>query len=202
MNAKDGEPMSDLNRIKTSVETLLRELVEAGNVQAGQIVIIGTSTSEVLGKHIGTAGAEEVAEQLFSGIDNIRKAVGFHPVFQCCEHLNRALVVERALLKQLDLEEVSVIPVPKAGGSMGAYAYRHLDQACVVETIQAHAGIDIGNTLIGMHLRRVAVPFRPSIKTIGAAHVTAAYTRPKLIGGIRAVYELDAQKAPENQTSC
>jgi uncharacterized protein (TIGR01440 family) len=194
--------MSNLLHIKTSVETLLRELVEAGSVQAGQIVIIGTSTSEVVGQHIGTAGADEIAEQLFKGIEEVRKDAGFFTAFQCCEHLNRALVVERELLNQFPLEEVSVIPVPKAGGSMGAYAYRHMKQPCVVETIQGHAGIDIGNTLIGMHLRRVAVPFRSTIKTIGNANVTAAYTRPKLIGGIRAVYDLGEQKSSEDQTSC
>jgi uncharacterized protein (TIGR01440 family) len=110
--------------------------------------------------------------------------------------LNRALVVERQLLGRYpELGEVSVIPVRKAGGSMAAYAFRHLQDACVVESIQAHAGIDIGDTLIGMHLRRVAVPVRPTVRTIGQAHVTMAVTRPKLIGGARAVYT--AEQAAE-----
>jgi uncharacterized protein (TIGR01440 family) len=115
--------------------------------------------------------------------------------------LNRALVVERELLGSYPLlEEVSVVPVRKAGGSMAAYAYRHMKDACVVETISAHAGLDIGDTLIGMHLRRVAVPARPSIRSIGHAHVNMAFTRPKLIGGERAVYS--SEKAGETHGSC
>ncbi len=194
--------MSSLSHIRASVVTLLQELVEVGQVQAGQIVIIGTSTSEVIGKHIGTAGAEDVAEHIFKGVESVSREVGFYPAFQCCEHLNRALVVNRELLSHAPLEEVSVIPVPKAGGSMASYAYRQFEQPCVVEHIKGHAGIDIGDTLIGMHLRHVAVPFRSSIRTIGEAHVTAAYTRPKLIGGSRAVYAQDKQKSSEEQTSC
>ncbi|MDF2671241.1 MAG: hypothetical protein K0R67_3547 [Paenibacillus sp.] len=180
--------------ITQQVEQILRELIQAGGIRAGQIVVIGTSTSEVLGRHIGTAGTEDVAEAIFRGVDNVRAEVGFQPAYQCCEHLNRALVIERELLHaQPVLEEVTVIPVRKAGGSMATYAYRHLAQACLVESIQAHAGIDIGDTFIGMHLRRVAVPVRPSIRTIGQAHVTMAYTRPKLIGGVRAVYTVEQE---------
>ncbi|MNM65657.1 hypothetical protein D3C81_771130 [compost metagenome] len=111
-------------------------------------------------------------------------------MFQCCEHLNRALVLERELLERLRLTEVSAVPVPKAGGSMAAGAYRRLKEPCLAETIEAHAGIDIGETMIGMHLRRVAVPFRPSIRYVGEARVNAAWSRPKLIGGERAVYVL------------
>ncbi len=181
-----------LETIAADVETLVRELVRIGNVTSGQIIVIGTSTSEVIGKRIGTSGTEDVARQIFQAVDAVRKETGFYPAFQCCEHLNRAIVVEKELLRHYPLEEVSVIPVPKAGGSMAAYAYRHFAHPCVVETIQAHAGIDIGDTLIGMHLRRVAVPARLSVKRIGHAHVNAAYTRPKLIGGARAVYTLDA----------
>lgn len=173
------------------VETVTRELVQAGNVRAGQIIVVGTSTSEVIGQRIGTSGTEQTAQQIFAGMSRVAREVGFFVAYQCCEHLNRALVVERELLSRYPLEEVSVIPVPKAGGSMAAYAYRHLSDPCVVETIQAHAGIDIGDTLIGMHLRKVAVPARPSIRQIGQAHVTMAYTRPKLIGGARAVYTLE-----------
>lgn len=187
-----------LDPISHQVETALRELVRAGNVVAGQIIVVGTSTSEVLGHHIGTSGAREVASSIFRGIEKVRQECGFYPAFQCCEHLNRVLVVERRLLTLYALEEVSVVPVPKAGGAMAAYAYQHLQEAVVVESIAAHAGIDIGDTMIGMHLRKVAVPLRPSQKNIGHAHVNMAYTRPKLIGGARAVYQLEVQRGSDH----
>lgn len=178
----------DLAGIRADVETVLRELVQAGRSAPGQLLVIGTSTSEVAGQRIGTAGTEDVARQIFEAVEVVRQEAGYWPAYQCCEHLNRALVVEREVLERWNLEEVSVIPVRKAGGSMAAYAYQHFKDARVVESIQAHAGIDIGDTFIGMHLRRVAVPVRPSVRTIGHAHVTMAYSRPKLIGGARAVY--------------
>lgn len=186
--------------IGTKVESVLRELIHAGNIGMGQIIVFGVSTSEVSGNRIGTAGNEKVARDIFSAIAKVRQEFGFYPAFQCCEHLNRALVVERHLLKlHPALEEVTVVPVRQAGGSMAAYAYRSLQDAAVVESITAHAGLDIGDTLIGMHMRRVAVPFRPSIRAIGEAHVNAAYTRPKLIGGERAVYRLAED---ENSAEC
>lgn len=184
--------MPDADQIAADVETIARELVQAGNLQAGQLVVIGVSTSEVIGQRIGTSGSEEVAAQIFRGLKRVQDEAGFELAFQCCEHLNRALVVEKAFAERAALEPVSVIPVPKAGGSMAAYAYRHMNDPCVVESVRAHAGIDIGDTLIGMHLRQVAVPVRPSIRWIGAAHVNMAFSRPKLIGGARAVYSLDA----------
>ena len=189
--------------IADQVETVLKELVAKGNITTGQIVVIGTSTSEVVGQRIGTAGAEEIAEQIFEGIERVRSKVGFFTAYQCCEHLNRALVVERELLAKHLLEQVAAIPKAKAGGSMAAYAYRRLQNPCLVETIQAHAGIDIGDTLIGMHLKRVAVPVRPSIRRIGEANVNMAYTRPKYIGGPRAVYTLEQeQEAAGPDGSC
>lgn len=188
---------AEWERIEADVVTVLRELMQAGGIEPGQIVVIGTSTSEVIGRRIGTAGTERVARHIFRAVEAVRKEYRFYPAFQCCEHLNRALVVEKELLRHYpQLEVVSVVPVPKAGGSMAAYAYRHLREARVVETIQAHAGLDIGDTLIGMHLRRVAVPVRPSIRTIGRAHVNMARTRPKLIGGERAVYSLEQRSDP------
>jgi len=173
------------------VETIVRELAAAGGLRKGQLLVIGASTSEVLGKRIGTSGTVDAAQAIYAGVDAVRREIGFYPVFQCCEHLNRALVIEREAAERYGLEQVAAVPVPKAGGSMAAYAYRHLPDACLVETVQAHAGVDIGDTFIGMHLRRVAVPVRPSIREIGAAHVTMAYARPKLIGGARAVYTLE-----------
>jgi len=177
-----------LAQLETSVAANLRELADAGQLQPGQLLVIGTSTSEVLGQRIGTAGAVEVAERLYAGVMQVCAERGLLPAFQCCEHLNRALVVSAQTAERFALDPVSVVPVPKAGGSMAAWAYRHLPDAVVVEQMRAHAGIDIGSTLIGMHLRPVAVPVRPSIRMIGGAHVTMAFTRPKLIGGVRAVY--------------
>jgi uncharacterized protein (TIGR01440 family) len=176
--------------IADQVETVLRELVLRGSITAGRIIVIGTSTSEVIGQRIGTAGAQHVAEQIYEGVERVRKDTDFYVAYQCCEHLNRALVVDRRMLLQYPLEEVAAIPAPKAGGAMASHAYRAMEQPCLVETIQAHAGIDIGDTLIGMHLRPVAVPLRPSLRRIGEANVNMAYTRPKFIGGVRAIYEL------------
>lgn len=190
----------DISSIRPQLEQVLRELVQAAKLEAGQLLVIGTSTSEVLGQHIGTSGTEEVASHLFAAVEAVRAEFGFYPVFQCCEHLNRALVLEKAAMKEYRLEQVSVVPVPRAGGSMASYAYKHLPDACVVETVEAHAGIDIGGTLIGMHLKRVAVPLRPSIRMIGQAPVQMAYTRPKLIGGARAVYVPQAETAAEIDT--
>ncbi len=172
-----------------TVETVLLELAQAGGLRRGQLVVIGTSTSEVLGYRIGTQGTERVAREIFEGVRRAREQTGFYPVFQCCEHLNRALVMEQEALALYPLlEPVSVVPVPKAGGSMAAYAYRTFKDPVVVEAVRAHAGLDIGGTLIGMHLRPVAVPVRPSVRMLGHAHLQMAYTRPKLIGGERAVY--------------
>jgi uncharacterized protein (TIGR01440 family) len=191
----------ELASIASDVETIVRELVSAGGLKAGQLLVIGTSTSEVLGHRIGTSGTLETAAQIYAGVEAVRSEIGFYPVYQCCEHLNRALVLSREAADKFGLDEVAAIPVPKAGGSMAAYAYRHLPEACLVETVEAHAGIDIGDTFIGMHLRRVAVPVRPSIRSIGAAHVTMAFTRPRLIGGTRAVYTLEESGLASEQTS-
>lgn len=177
--------------IAGQVETIVRELVSAGGLVRGQLLVIGVSTSEVLGQRIGTAGTTGTAAQIYEGVEAVRSEAGFIPVYQCCEHLNRALVIERTAAEHYGLDIVGAVPVPKAGGSMAAFAYRQLERPCLVETVQAHAGIDIGDTFIGMHLKRVAVPVRPSIRSIGEAHVTMAVTRPKLIGGSRAVYELE-----------
>ena len=158
------------------------------------ILVVGTSTSEVSGKRIGTSGTAEVAEALFLALRTFQQKTGVQLAFQCCEHLNRALVVEEALQKKHHLEQVEVIPIAKAGGSMAAHAYQQLENPVVVEFIKADCGIDIGDTLIGMHLKHVAVPVRSKLKTVGHAHVTLAKTRPKLIGGTRAVYELHKEE--------
>ncbi|MNM85085.1 hypothetical protein D3C81_971910 [compost metagenome] len=190
----------DLGAIREQVAEILEELVATAKLGKGKLVVVGASTSEVAGKRIGTGGAVEIAAELFAGIDRIRQQYGFDVAFQCCEHLNRALVVEREVLERLGLTEVAAVPVPKAGGSMAAVAYTHLSDPCLAEIVQAHAGIDIGETLIGMHLQRVAVPFRPTRRYVGKARVTAAWARPKLIGGERAVYALP-QKNDQDQES-
>jgi len=168
--------------------SVLRELAVAGKLGPGKIVVVGVSTSEVAGVRIGTGGALEVAQQLLHGVRQAAEEFGFQPVYQCCEHLNRSLVMERSLLVSLGLNEVTAVPIPGAGGSMAAAAYRSMTDPVLAETVQAHAGVDIGETLIGMHLRRVAVPFRPTLRYIGSARVNAAWCRPPLIGGERAVY--------------
>lgn len=179
----------NLAHLEQQAETILAEVAQLAELTSKHIVVIGCSTSEVLGKQIGKAGSAQVAAALYRGFEKARRQRGFALAFQCCEHLNRALVVERDTMEAFHLEEVSVVPVPTAGGSMAAHAFTQLSSPVVVESIKAHAGIDIGDTLIGMHLRAVAVPIRPSLRRIGEAHVTAARTRPKLIGGERAVYE-------------
>ncbi|MCL6601918.1 MAG: TIGR01440 family protein [Paenibacillus sp.] len=180
------------NRLSLYEATLsvMRELAAVGKIGPDKIVVVGVSTSEVAGVRIGTGGALEVAEQVLKGVRQASEEFGFVPVYQCCEHLNRALVMERSLLASLGLNEVTAVPIPGAGGSMAAAAYRSMADPVLAETVQAHAGVDIGETLIGMHLRRVAVPFRPTLRYIGEARVNAAWSRPPLIGGERAVYRI------------
>lgn len=171
----------------------LTDLEKRISFHKDHILVIGTSTSEVIGKDIGTAGTEEVAKAIFQALQLFQKKTGVQLAFQCCEHLNRALVVEETTQKQYNLEQVSAIPVPRAGGSMAAYAYKQLKTPVIVEFISANAGIDIGDTLIGMHLKHVAIPIRSQVKLIGHAHLTMAITRPKLIGGERAHYIPETQ---------
>ncbi len=178
-----------MDPIKSQLLEALTDLHQHKPLTGKDILVIGTSTSEVLGKNIGTAGTEEVAKLLFDTFLDFQKRTNMQLAFQCCEHLNRAIVVSGEVADRLNLEVVSVVPVAKAGGSMAAYAYKHLKDPVVVEFIKADAGIDIGHTLIGMHLKHVAVPVRSKVKKIGNAYVTLAITRPKLIGGARAVYE-------------
>jgi uncharacterized protein (TIGR01440 family) len=173
---------------KEELQVLLTELHEQAQFKAGQLFLVGCSTSEVAGGRIGTAGTDETAAVLYETFESFAKQTGVHLAFQCCEHLNRAVVVERAAAEKFGYDEVAAVPVRTAGGAMAAYAFNQKD--CVlVEFVKADGGIDIGDTLIGMHLKHVAVPVRTSGNRVGAAHVTMAKTRPKLIGGTRAVYE-------------
>jgi uncharacterized protein (TIGR01440 family) len=195
-----GSQSTDIS-LHEQVAHVVREIAEAAHLGPGKLLVVGASTSEVVGSHIGTDGALEIANELLLGIEEVREEMGFHVVFQCCEHLNRSLVMERTLLEELHLTEVAAVPYPKAGGSMASVAYRKLLHPCLAESVEAHAGIDIGETMIGMHLLRVAVPFRPSIRYIGQARVNAAYTRPKLIGGERAHYQLEETASVQQSDS-
>lgn len=165
------------------------ELKEKANLKKGDIVVIGCSTSEVLGGKIGTIGSVEPAQEIFNGLNDVFSAEGIYIAAQCCEHLNRAIIIEEEKAEALGLEKVCVVPHPHAGGSFATAAYHSFKSPVAVEEIKADAGIDIGMTLIGMHLKRVAVPLRLENNTIGEAKLNAARTRPKFIGGERAKYE-------------
>jgi len=171
------------------MDRALQEFAAKVEFCAGQILVIGCSTSEVLGRRIGTGSNLEVAKALFSPVEQFAAAHSLFLAVQCCEHLNRALVVSRACQERYQLTEVSAIPQPKAGGSMATVAYVRLPEARLVESIQGHVGLDIGDTFIGMHLRPVVIPLRLAVTNVGSAHLTAARTRPRLIGGERAVYK-------------
>ncbi|MGE5484610.1 MAG: TIGR01440 family protein [Ignavibacteriales bacterium] len=181
----------DLQAIKAQVKAIVEGLLAVAGLKPGQILVVGCSTSEILGKKIGSAGSPEVAAAVLEALLEAVRPHGIYLAAQCCEHLNRALVVEEACAERYNLDPVTVLPVPKAGGAFAGTAMQMLDNPVVVESIKAHAGIDIGNTLIGMHMRPVAVPVRLPNKRVGEAHVVMARTRPKLIGGERAVYRKD-----------
>ena len=165
----------------------IQELCEKAKLQKGNIVVIGCSTSEVIGSKIGTNSSPEIAGEIFRGLYDYAQSKGIFLAVQCCEHLNRAIVTERKAVPFG--EAVNVVPQPKAGGSLATQAYASFNDPVVLEEIKADAGLDIGGTLIGMHLKKVAVPLRLDIKAIGEASLAAARTRPKFIGGVRAVYD-------------
>lgn len=178
-----------VEQVKHDIGAFVSEWLGSGHLLQDDIVVVGTSTSEVGGHHIGTSGSEEIAAVIFAELIELKKQTGIQLAFQCCEHLNRALVVEKETMQRHHLEEVAVIPVPTAGGSMASFAHKNMNNPVVVEKIRANNGIDIGETMIGMHLKRVAIPLHFAQHMIGKARVTAARTRPKLIGGKRAVYD-------------
>lgn len=169
-------------------EVAVRELLELFVPEKGDIFVVGCSSSEIVGGSIGHASSLDAAKAVFSGIYPVLTEKGIWLAAQCCEHLNRALIMERACAKQYGYEPVCVMPQPKAGGSFATVAWENMTSPVAVEHIRAHVGMDIGGTLIGMHLRDVAVPVRLSLNHIGDAILLAARTRPKFIGGERAVY--------------
>ena len=178
----------DLSQLAAAVAAAAEELIETARPKPGRIFVLGCSTSEVLGSKIGTARSPETAEAIIKALLAVTKTHRLYLAVQCCEHLNRALVVEEGAMERFGLTQVTVHPVPEAGGSAASKAYELFERPVVAESVTADLGMDIGQTLIGMHLKRVAVPVRLQMKTVGEAILTAARTRPPLIGGERAKY--------------
>lgn len=177
------------NTIYEQCYNATKELIQISKLEKEDILVVGCSTSEVSGARIGSASKPELAEDVFMGIWDAAKEAGVYLAAQCCEHLNRAIIIEKSLAKARNLEIVNVVPKPKAGGSFATKAYEHFECPVAVEAIKADAGMDIGDTLIGMHLKQVAVPVRLSVDKIGEAHLVCARTRVRYIGGERAHYD-------------
>ncbi|MBQ9119770.1 MAG: TIGR01440 family protein [Lachnospiraceae bacterium] len=181
--------VEDISSIQATAYQAAKELITLAKLQPGQLFVVGCSTSEVAGSRIGTDSRYELAEAVFTGIYQATKEAGLFLAAQCCEHLNRALIIEEEAAERYHYAPVNVVPQPKAGGSFATSAYRAFAHPVAVEHIQAHAGMDIGDTLIGMHLRDVAVPVRLSVTSLGEAHLVCARCRHKFIGGPRAMYD-------------
>ncbi len=175
--------------IKNQIEQLLLEFYEQSKPDKGALLVIGCSTSEVLGKRIGSDGSEKVAGVIMETLLAFCTKHELNLAVQCCEHLNRSLVIEKEYVLSHQLTQVNAVPVLHAGGALAACAYNSMKNAVLAESIQADLGIDIGLTLIGMHLKPVAVPVRTSVQKIGEAVVVCARSRPKYVGGSRAVYD-------------
>ena len=190
--------MQNMNKVIDQLKAIEQEaylaasqILEAADIKKGKLFVVGCSTSEVAGAKIGTFSSPDLAGAVFNGIYKAANEKEVYLVAQCCEHLNRALILEEEAAEKYGYEPVNVVPQPKAGGSFATAAYAAFASPVAVEHIKAHAGMDIGDTLIGMHLKDVAVPVRISQKQIGDAHVVCARTRRKFIGGSRAVYDKD-----------
>ena len=175
--------------ITAQARTAVTELLEQAKLKPGALLVVGCSSSEMVGKRIGKGSSKEAAEAAFAGIYPVLREHGVFLAVQCCEHLNRARILEREAAELRGYEPVNVRPQPKAGGWFAVTAWNAFSDPVAVEAIRADAGMDIGGTLIGMHLRPVAVPVRTSVRQIGEAMVLFARTRPKYIGGPRAVYQ-------------
>ncbi len=180
--------MIDTNIIKENMSSVLSELLEKANLTAENVLVLGCSSSEIIGERIGTCSSADAAQAVYSVLLPELRSKGIYLAAQCCEHLNRALVVERECAVKQGLEIVNVIPHAHAGGASATLAYSLFDDPVMVENIRADAGIDIGGTLIGMHLKQTAVPVKTATRKIGEALVICARTRPKFIGGERAIY--------------
>ena len=178
-----------LHSIAEQAAAAMNALLDTAKCRPGDIVVVGCSSSEIIGSKIGTASSPDVAAAVVAALLPIVKERGLYLAAQCCEHLNRALIVERAAADAYRLEQVNVIPQPKAGGSFATAVYAQMEEPVAVEFVQANAGLYIGGTLIGMHLKRVAVPVRLPVDHIGEAILLAARVRPKFVGGVRSVYD-------------
>lgn len=183
----DVENKNLLAQVKEESVNAARQLAEAARLHKGQIVVVGCSTSEVVGHNVGSWSTPEVANAIFEGLNSVFAPMGVYIAAQCCEHLNRALIVEHEAVPNGEI--VNVMPQPKAGSSFATAAYQNFRHPVALEEIRADAGLDIGGTLIGMHLKKVAVPVRLQQNHIGQAILLAARVRPKFIGGERAIYD-------------
>ena len=183
----DVENKNLLAQVKEESANAARQLAEAARLHKGQIVVVGCSTSEVVGHNVGSWSTPEVANAIFEGLNSVFSPMGVYIAAQCCEHLNRALIVEHEAVPNGEI--VNVMPQPKAGSSFATAAYHSFRHPVALEEIRADAGLDIGGTLIGMHLKKVAVPVRLQQNHIGQAILLAARVRPKFIGGERAIYD-------------
>lgn len=181
----------ELLEIEQQAKCAVEQVLEQAKLKVENLFVVGCSTSEVLGSRIGSASSVDVAEAIYRGVQAALQPHGISLAAQCCEHLNRALILERDAAERFGYEPVNVLPQPKAGGSFATVCWKHFEDPVAVEHIKAHAGLDIGSTLIGMHLREVAVPVRIAQQTIGEARLTAARTRLKFVGGVRAHYQED-----------
>jgi uncharacterized protein (TIGR01440 family) len=187
-----------LEDIKKNLPVIAAELIEAASLKEGSLLVLGCSSSELVGRRIGKGSSLAVGYQVVKTLLSVLKPLGINLAVQGCEHINRSLVVERAAMIRNRLTEVSVVPALHAGGSAALAAYALADDPVMVEAVSADAGIDIGETSIGQYVKFVQVPFRQSMKTLGAARVTCLRTRPRLVGGVRACYEFD-RKAWESE---
>ena len=178
-----------MENISLQVKTAVLELIEKAKLKEGDLLVVGCSSSEIIGSVIGNDSSLEAAQAVFEGLYPVLEEKGIYLAAQCCEHLNRALIIEKDYAQRHNIETVNVVPQPKAGGSFATTCYKNFSAPVAAEYIKADAGMDIGLTLIGMHLKHVAVPVRLSVDKIGCANVTFARTRPKCIGGIRAIYD-------------
>ena len=177
----------NITEIKEAAKNAALELYEKAGLKSGQVVVVGCSSSEILGHQIGTSSNAEAGAAVFSELFNAFASLGVNLAAQCCEHLNRAIIIERELAGGFNI--VNAVPSPDAGGAFASAAYKAFTDPVALEFFQADAGLDIGGTLIGMHLKHVAVPVRLDVKFVGKASVVAARTRPPLIGGERAKYD-------------
>ena len=183
----DVENKDLLAQVKEEAANAARQLAEAAHLHRGQLVVVGCSTSEVVGHQVGSWSTPEVANAIFEGLNSVFAPMGVYIAAQCCEHLNRALIVEHEAVPNGEI--VNVMPQPKAGSSFATAAYQAFRHPVALEEVRADAGLDIGGTLIGIHLKKVAVPVRLQQNHIGQAIVLAARVRPKFIGGERAIYD-------------